>query len=421
MKNNGNRTFFQILYQYYPLIKELCLTGRLFHGRDELISFFSDFYNDQGLNIQATALFERMRDCGMIVKNHSMWGVPSYLVLFIRKREGRSKFTSQHFVKACLQDIKTHLFTLNSLLENKYNPFEEEILEVVFSIEDVYQQLADASQNNCHKISMEVSSFQLDSTVEISNSKIQRFHNLYDFYIMPMLAFVADPDNELDFLGLEINNVTNKILEIYTASPNLSYHVRALKKSVCLIQEVIASKILQAKNELDALFEVYREHRRIMDGINCFVEILNNKDSEPESMDNLLYKYCLTSSRIKVNNPSGRSFTSFLDKYLYFNLEKHKPPVIDSSCKTSDANDKVKGMIAFADIKNKLLLQNDVPCILSFLLELCQDESASFIIEKLFELENFFSDNIKITDEIKKFDITGIQLELPVRKWVNYD
>jgi hypothetical protein len=348
-----------------------------------------------------------------------MWGIPGYVVLFVRKREGHSKFTSQHFVRACLQDIKTHLFTLNSLLESNYNPLQEELLELVFAIEDVYQQLATASQNNCHKISMEVSSFQLDSYVEVSDSKIRRFHHLYDSYILPMLAVVADPDNELENLSSEINRTCEIILDRYSSAPDLSYHIRALKRSIRLIQEVIAGKILQAKNELDALFEVYREHRRIMDGINRFVELLNDSDSA--GLDDLKYKYCLTSPQLKVSNPSRRAFITFLEKNLFENTAKRKPPVIQFEGQEPSDNKKVKGLIAFSEIKNQLLLQKEIPCVLTFLCGICPDESASFIIEKLFELENALCDKIQVTDEIKKFNISGIQIELPVRKWVRYD
>jgi hypothetical protein len=67
------------------------------------------------------------------------------------------------------------------------------------------------------------------------------------------------------------------------------------------------------------------------------------------------------------------------------------------------------------------MLQKEIPCVLTFLCGICPDESASSIIEKLFELENALCDKIQVTDEIKKFNISGIQIELPVRKWVRYD
>jgi len=415
MKNN-NRIFFQLLNQYYPLIRELALTGRLFTGRDELISFFSDFYSGRSINIQSLSLFERMRDCGMIVKTHSMWGLPSYLVLFIRKREGRSKFTSQHFVQACFQDIKTHLFTLNSLLDNSSLPFDDELLEQVFAIEDVYQQLASASQNNCHKISMEVSSFQLDSSLEVSNSKIVRFHYLYDSFILPMLAFVADPDNELCSLSFEIVELCDRILELHTEKVSFSYHIRALKNSVNMIQEVIAVKILQAKNELDALFEVYREHRRIMDGINAFLEILN--DDNPDLKKDLLEHYCLTSSKLRISNPSNRSCQTFINRSLSNKEAEHLPPIINID-NSLDKEDQIAGLFSFSDIKKRFMAEKTIPCILSFLIELFPGESVSFVVEKLFELEKYFPDNISVSESIKKFNIAGIQLELPERKWEN--
>jgi uncharacterized protein (UPF0335 family) len=411
-----NRLFFQLLHRHYPLIREICISGKLFSGRNELLAFIVDFYEARDVGVQPTALFERMRDCGMIVKTHAMWAPPSYLLLFIRKREGRSKFTSQHFVKACFQDIRTHVFALNSMIENAFPALDDEILEEVFAVEDVYQQLAAASQNNCHKISMEVASFQLDASFELSNSKIQRFHNLYDSYILPMLAFVADPDNELEALSAEILELADKILDVFQGRGSVSYHFMALKNSVKAIQEIIASKILQAKNELDALFEVYREHRRIMEGINRFVEIIS--DDTIQEKDEFFEEYCLSSDKIRHSNLSNSSFDNYLRRFIYSDSSEHKPHVVKIIQNLPESLEIEHGLVAFSEIKNLINQESNIPCVLSWLHNNYAHESASFLIEKLFEIEKYFPDNIRVENKSEIFKLSGIRIELPVREWV---
>ena len=388
-----------------------------FTGRDNIISYISEFYGEKDQGVQANSLFEQMRDCGLLVKNHSLWSIPSYITLFIRKREGRASYTSQHFVNACIQDIRTHIFRLNSYI-NATNICSDELINDIFAIEDVYQQLSDASQNNCHKISMDVTSFQLDISLEVSSRKIEQFHVLYDSYIMPMLAVIVDSSGELAELSQELIELCDEILVRFSNIENFTYHLEGLKKTVRIIQDRIASKILQAKNELDILFEVYREHHRIVSGINHFWELkIDENDNE---LAQIYEKYFKKSNKFKYSNPNERSFTKYKDAYLYENKLKKCPPQIKLF--SNDFNlDAVapKGLISFFDIEKRLKEENEVECVLGWLNKIYPAENASFYVEKLFEIEKKLSENITILNEEKTYLLGTVQVDLKIRKYNN--
>ncbi len=416
-EESNNKDFFRLLHIHYPLIREMCVTTYRFTGRDDAVSFISEFYSQESQGVQAIKLFETMRDCGMLVKNHSLWGVPSYIALFIRKREGRLHYTSQHLVRACMQDVRTNVFALNAKLEGE-NITSDEIAENIFALEDIYQQLAGASQNNCHKISQDVSAFQLGHSIEVSTAKIDHFLKLYDDFIMPMLAIVVDPDNELEAISAEVLELCDNLLEPYGNSENVGYHIRGLKQSVRVIQEQIAGKILQAKNELDALFEVYREHRRIIQGINYFWEItIEEREDEKNRIFN---KYFLTSSKLRYQNSSTRSYTNYIQRSLYQEKAAKEAPALLSLSNPVDYNaNTFSGMVCFADICNSVLKERQLPCLLSWLCAKYSNESATFFVEKLFELEKRFPDNINISNETKLYQLNSINVELQLREWKN--
>ncbi len=416
-KEQNNKDFFRLLQNNYPVILDMIQRNSHFTGRDEVINHINDFYNERDQGIQANSLFERMRDCGLLVKNHSLWSIPSYITLFIRKREGRSSYTSHHFVNACIQDIKTHIFRLESYFD-KDEISSDELINDVFAIEDVYQQLSDASQNNCHKISMDVSSFQLDISLEVSSKKIDQFHILYDSYIRPMLKIVVDPDSEFDEVSKNLINLCDKILVRFSNRENFTHHLETLKKSIKSIQGRMADKILQAKNELDILFEVYREHRRIVTGINRFWEIkIDEKDNE---LAQIFDKYCKTTSRLKYLNPSDRALKKYKDSHLYGEKFKSEPPQIKSLNENFNLDSKQpSGLISFFDIEKQLKNEKEIECILSWLIQIYPAENASFYIEKLFEIEKKLPENITIKNEEKTYLFGKVQMDLKIRSWAN--
>jgi len=415
-EESNNKDFFRLLHIHYPLIREMCVTTCRFTGRDDVVSFISEFYSHESQGVQAFKLFETMRDCGMLVKNHSLWGIPSYITLFIRKREGRSHYTSQHLVRACMQDINTHIFGLTRKVES-VNVASDEIAEEIFALEDIYQQLAGASQNNCHKISQDVSAFQLGNSLEVSTTKINHFLELYDNFIMPMLAIVVDPDNELEGVSIEVLELCDKLLEPY-GNTELGYHIRGLKQSVRVIQEQIAGKILQAKNELDALFEVYREHRRIVQGINYFWEItIEERENEKSRIFN---KYFLTSTRLRSQNSSTRAYLNYIQRSLYQEKTAKEAPSLLSLSRSDDYEASTfSGMVCFSDICNSVLKEPQLPCLLSWLCKKYSGESATFFIDNLFKLEKCFPDYIKISDKTKSYQLDSVQVELQLREWQN--
>lgn len=415
-QEKNNKDFFYLLHTHYALVRSICISGRHFTGRDEAIQFIADFYGEQNQGVQAMSLFERMRDCGMLIKNHALWGIPSYITLFVRKREGRSSYTSQHLVRACLQDIRTHIYSLNSMLNASGMITVDEFIEEIFAIEDVYQQLAGASQNNCHKISVDVASFQLDGALEVSSSKIQRFHHLYDSYIMPMLAIVVDPDNELEDISRELIQVCDRILRDYPNLENLTYHLQGLKQSVKVIQERIAGKILQAKNELDALFEVYREHRRIIRGINQFWEM--KLDERVDELEQVYDRHFATSSRLRYQNSSDRAFEKHIHQHIYAEQVKKRAPQLHSlTAEAAENGAQPSFLISFVEIRDQLLKQNHIDCLLDWLYERYPNENATFFIEKLFELEKRYPDKIRTTDQLKQYQLGTIKMELKIREW----
>lgn len=413
----NNRDFFRLLHIHYPLIREMCVSACRFTGRDDAVSFISDFYSRENQGVQPGKLFETMRDCGMLIKNNALWGVPSYITLFIRKREGRSHYTSQYLIRACLQDIRTRVFSLKEKCGSR-EIVSADIAEDIFALEDTYQQLAGASQNNCHKISQEVSAFQLGVSLDVSSSKIDRFLRLYNDFIMPMLAIVVDPDNELENVSQETLDICNKLLKHYGDIENLGYHIRGLIRSIRIIQGLVAEKILQAKNELDALVAVYREHRRIVQGINYFWEVvLDEKEDEKER---IFDRYFRTSGRFRYHNPATVAYeTHILNRLYKAEATKSAPKLFSLESGSLGSSEPVNGMVSFAEICVEILNKRELPCILSWLCECYHDETATFLIEKLFDLEKRFPDYIHMSDRLKTFELNSISVKLKVREWHN--
>lgn len=398
------------------MLRDISISGQYFTDRDNLISYITEFYEKDKQVVQAGNLFERMRDSGMIIKNNALWVIPSYITLFIRKREGRTSYTSENFVRACLQDINVYVYSIKSKIEGENQVSSNDLIEDIFAIEDVYQQLAGASQNNCHKISTEVAAFQLDQTLEVASEKISQFHQLYDNYIMPMLAIVVDSNSELYELSQELIELCDSILNRFLNHTTLTYHVEGLKKSVKVIQERIAEKILQAKNELDLLFEVYREHRRIVNGINYFWEA--KQEERIEELEDIYNKFLLTSTRLKFQNSSDRAFRKFINTSIFSEHHKKAAPRLRLQHDLQNLTGH-SGIISFMEICNKLKMEKDIPCLLSWLNRSYPLENASFFIEKLFEIEKHFPGKIKILNKTEKFQLKGIRMELQIREWKN--
>jgi hypothetical protein len=413
----NNKEFFKILHQNYPLIRKMCINAERFAGRDEVIEFINEFYAEKEKGVQATKLFEDMRSCGMLGKNHSLWGIPSYITLFIRKREGRLHYTSQRLIRACLHEIDTRAEGLEKLLQCR-SIASGDIEEELFAIEDSYQQLSAAAQNNCRKISQEVSTFKLESSLEVSSYKISRFIRLHDDFIAPMLAIVVDSDNEFENVSLKVFNICNNLTSAFGRTNNLGYHIRGLSETVKIIQEQVAGKLLQAKNELDIIFEVYHEHRRIIEGINCFWKIcFEEREDEKEK---IFCRYFLGSGKPRVFNPNNFSYQNQLQKQLYPEHIKRPARVLRSwGASRGDDTRALHGLICFTDICKSLLKSKHHPCLLTWLAENYTGEDATFYVEKLFELEKCFPEKIKISTEEKYFQLNSIQVKLQSREWNN--
>ena len=416
-KEANNKEFFKILHQNYPLIRKMCVNAERFSNRDEAIEFINEFYAEKGRGVQAAKLFEDMRNCGMLGKNHSTWGIPSYITLFIRKREGRLYYTSQRLIRACLHEIDTRVESLEKLLQYQ-NITSEEIEEEIFAIEDTYQQLSAAAQNNCRKISQEVSTFKLESSLEVSSVKINRFIRLHNDFIAPMLAIVVDSENQFQDVSSKVFDTCNNLLDTFGRTSNLGYHIRGLTETVKIIQEQVAGKLLQAKNELDIIFDVYREHRRIIEGINYFWKVcLEEREDEKER---IFDKYFLGSGKPKISNPNNFSYQNQLQKQLYPEHLK-RPARTLRSLGTSCSNDgvEINGLICFTDICKELLESKWQPCLLTWLGKKYAGEDATFYVEKLFELEKCFPEKIKISAEEKYFKLNSVQVKLQIREWSN--
>jgi hypothetical protein len=416
-KETNNKDFFKLLHQYYSLIREMCINAERFSSRDEVIEFINEFYDKENKGVQAAKLFEDMRNCGMLTKNHSLWGIPSYITLFIRKREGRLHYTSQRLIRACLHDISTRTDSLEKLLQNK-DITSGEIEEEIFAIDDTYQQLAGAAQNNCRKISQEVSTFKLESSLEVSSTKINRFIRLHDDFISPMLAIVVDSDNELENVSSKIIDICDSLVDAFGRTNNLGYHIRGLMETVKIIQEQIAGKVLQAKNELDVIFEVYHEHRRIIEGINYYWKICLEEREEEEDM--IFNKYLLGCSKLRFFNPNNCSYQNHMQKQLYSKDLKRPARTLRSlvTSRKRYAGD-IHGMVCFTDICSNLLKRDREPCVLSWLSNNYSDEGATFYIEKLFELEKHFPKNINISTEERLFHLNSVEVKLQIREWNN--
>ncbi|MFA6715740.1 MAG: hypothetical protein WCS27_10210 [Victivallaceae bacterium] len=411
-----NKEFFKILHQNYPLIRKMCINAERFSSRDETIEFINEFYAEKDKGVQAAKLFEDMRNCGMLGKNHSLWSVPSYITLFIRKREGRLHYTSQRLIRACLHEIDTRSEGLEKLLQYK-TITSGEIEEELFAIEDTYQQLSAAAQNNCRKISQEVSTFKLEDSLEISSYKINRFIRLHDDFIAPMLAIVVDSDNEFENVSLKVYNICNSLTSTFGRTNHLGYHIRGLVETVKIIQEQVAGKLLQAKNELDIIFEVYHEHRRIIEGINYFWKIcLEEREDEKERIFN---KYFLGSGKLRVFNPNNFSYQNQLQKQLYPEHLKRPARPLHSLGVSRDDTGTIHGLICFTDICKNLLRSKHHSCLLTWLAENYAGEDATFYVEKLFELEKCFPEKIKVSAEEKYFQLDSIQVKLQSREWNN--
>jgi hypothetical protein len=189
-------------------------------------------------------------------------------------------------------------------------------------------------------------------------------------------------------------------------------------ETVKIIQEQIAGKVLQAKNELDVIFEVYHEHRRIIEGINYYWKICLEEREDEE--DNIFNKYLLGCNKLRVFNPNNYSYQNRLQKQLYPEHSKKPARRLYSlgSSKEKNANG-IQGLVSFTDICQDLLKCDREPCLLSWLSKNYSGEDATFYIEKLFELEKFFPKKINISNEKRLFQLNAVQVKLQIREWNN--
>jgi len=384
MKTDSNKDFFYLLSKHYELVRALCMNPRHFESKSDAIGFIADNSEE---NLQANALFDRFVKCGVLVQNYSFWVVPSYITLFIRKREGINSFTSSETVRGFLRDLENGKRELTHLTSGQIQMGSREIIDILQTVEDSFCQISAASQNNCSKISEEVEEFQLNQDVEFSDSKIRHFHRLYDKYIEPMLGIIVDPNGELGELSRELVKLCETVSFQFAHFEYIAEYSNNLKRRVRTTTRQIADKVRQAKNELEVIFEVYAKHSRIMKGIGTVWEVI----ADDEAFEQFARRDLLGSdSSLKSYQPNTASYRHYLEDILFADEHVIARPTIAAGTVSKRTGSDV---VAFSDIIDALRADGQVVDVMVWLFNNYTGQTLSYYIQTLFDLEK----RIKLT------------------------
>jgi hypothetical protein len=162
------------------------------------------------------------------------------------------------------------------------------------------------------------------------------------------------------------------------------------------------------------LFEVYREHRRIMSGINVYWKL--RQAGRTRELDEIHARHCRTTARFRHQNSGSAAFLRHIRDFSE-SVRRRKAPRLRLEPPSSTAESPTSSLVSFHEIRSRLSKEVHVPCLLEWLHDAYPAEGATFLIEKLFELEKKLPDRIRLLPGSKVYRIAGIRIEIPVREW----
>ena len=409
MVKDTNKEFLALLNKHYELIRSMAMEPRPFESRSDIMLFISDHSVD---NVQANSLFERFINCGILTKSYSFWTIPSYITLFIRKREGVNSFTSSESVNGFIKDLRNGTIELEQLCLEDISCSVSEVTEVLQVIEDAFCQISAASQNNCSKISEEVEEFQLMHDIEFSDSKIRHFHRLCKRYIDPMLAIIVDPNCELEQLSDELVKLCDKASRIFVHHEYIVEYSNNLKHRIRVSFRHIADKVRQARNELEVIFEVYSKHSRIMKGVGALWELLQDE----QKLNSFSNEYLLGADiSLKSSQPNSDSYRRYLEDAFLGETQHRTPPKININ---SAASRQGTEALAFYDIVDALKLEENIDDVMIWLFDHYQGNTLSYYIETLFDIEKQLK--LTVTEDLCTYQSPNdLIFELNRREYTN--
>ncbi len=359
--------FLSFIARHHAPIAEMCRGRARFTSDDDIASFLRRF-DSEDKNL--TKLDGRMKEVGVLVEVTGEWSPPPFLIRFLRELGDRHSLASPAVIRGWVEKLQDFVRRLDPQIKPSTLELAaidaDEVEFLLREIADTFQIIVDTVQENCERISEEVSAYRIVDDPSEMRSRLGRLVLLYDEFLEPVLR-ILDVAGEFREVSDQVVHCCSRLTRL-TASDEtkllaIGESAGFVRQDVVWLRRVVVRRAEESRRELGPLCESARRESQIAKGANHALESITAGRWEDLNLEVGL---------LITEDKDGSTFSDLaVERYLtsLCQMKDEQPPrIIETEPLEMEA------IITADDLLDQLDFVDSVDDLLDWVLERC-DES----------------------------------------------
>ena len=360
--------FLNFIAKHHAPIAEMCRDRLRFSSDDDIASFLRRF-DSEDKNL--SKLVGRMKEVGVLVDVTGEWSPPPFLIRFLRELGERHSLASPAVIRAWVEKLQQCVGRLDPHIEPAMLELDavnaDEVEFLLREISDTFQIIVDTVQENCERISGEVSGYRIVDDSSEMRSRLGRLIVLYDEFLEPVLR-VLDIGGEFREVSEQIAHCCFRLSRL-TASDDLKLvaigeEARVVRQDVVWLRRVVVRRAEETRRELGPLCEAARRESQIAKGVNHALKWITDGRCDDLNLEDEL---------MITEDKDGTTFSDLaVERYLSVLklIRDERPPRIVQAQPTE-----MEAIITVDDLIDQLEFTDSLDDLLDWVLERCEDSN----------------------------------------------